>query len=184
MSATKYMQIDAPLDETSVPREEELNVLAQAVIGEAVARGLTLGTAESCTGGLVCATLTNIAGSSQAVKGSIVSYALSVKHKILGVDQAILDNPQLGAVSAECAGRMAEGACVALESDVSVSITGIAGPGGAEPGKPVGTVWFGCKGPASHIVCCAHFNGTRSEVRFRAVRCALRLLLDTARTAK
>ena len=150
--------------------------LAAEVLDEARSRGLTVGTAESCTGGLVEGSLTAVPGSSDVVKGAIGSYACSVKHAVLGVSDEILDT--VGPVSPECAAAMAEGARTALGCDLSVSVTGIAGPGGAEPGKPVGLVWFGVSSSAGTRTESVVFPGDRSEVRLRAVRHALQLLRD------
>ena len=156
----------------------QIRKLATQVVQEATKAGLTCGTAESCTGGLVSAAITAISGSSVPFRGGIVSYAIPVKHEVLGVDSSILDDPQLGAVSAQCAEQMASGACRVLACDLGVSVTGIAGPTGAEPGKPVGTVWFGlcADGAASSHV--RHFDGDRDEVRLQAVVYALQLLRE------
>lgn len=141
-------------------------------------RTLTLGTAESCTGGLVCGCLTAVPGSSDVVRGGVVSYAIAVKRAVLGVDDAVLYDPELGAVSEECAEQMARGARRVLGCDVAVSVTGIAGPGGAEPGKPVGTVWFGVSGPVSTRARCVLLQGDRAAVRHEAVRVAVGLLRE------
>lgn len=148
------------------------------LVGLATGRGVTLGTAESCTGGLVCGCLTAVPGSSAAVRGGVVSYAVPVKRAVLGVSPEVLDDPALGAVSAECAEQMAAGARRVLGCDVAVSVTGIAGPGGEEPGKPVGTVWMGLATPRG---CRAHaclFDGDRAAVRHAAVRRAVELLRE------
>ena len=141
-------------------------------------RGLSLGTAESCTGGLVSACLTAVPGSSDVVRGGVVSYAIEVKRSVLGVSREVLDDPSLGAVSAECAEQMAAGARRVLGCDVAVSVTGIAGPGGAEPGKPVGTVGFGVSAPRGASSRLELFAGGRDEVRHAAVRTAIRLLRE------
>ena len=141
-------------------------------------RGLSLGTAESCTGGLVSACLTAVPGSSDVVRGGVVSYAVAVKRAVLGVSGEVLDDPALGAVSRECAEQMAAGARRVLGCDVAVSVTGIAGPGGAEPGKPVGTVWFGVSAPRGASSRLELFAGGRDEVRHAAVRTAIRLLRE------
>lgn len=141
-------------------------------------RRLTLGCAESCTGGLVSACLTAVPGSSDVVRGGVVSYAIPVKRAVLGVSAEVLDDPALGAVSAECAGQMAEGARRTLGCDLAVSVTGIAGPGGAEPGKPVGTVWFGLAGAHGTRSELRRLEGDRAEVRRRAVAFALELLAE------
>lgn len=164
---------DAP-----TPSMAELERAAARTIELARRRGLTLGCAESCTGGLVSATLTRIPGSSAVVRGGVVSYALGVKHAVLGVDQAILEDPAQGAVCAQCACQMAQGATSVLGCDVAVSVTGIAGPKGAEPGKPVGTVWLGLCGPRGTRGVRRLFSGDRQEVRDKAVAVALDLMCE------
>ena len=140
------------------------------------AAGKTVGTAESLTGGLIAATLTDVPGSSDVVRGGIVSYSSDVKRDVLGVGRETL--ALCGAVSEETACAMAEGARRALACDVAVSVTGIAGPGGAEPGKPVGTVWIGRADAALTCARCCHFPGTRDEVRLLTVRAALEFALE------
>lgn len=143
-----------------------------------VEEGFTVGTAESCTGGLVCAAITSVPGSSAVLRGGVVSYDPQVKHDVLGVDEAVIADPDQGVVSEACARQMARGALRVLRCDRAVSITGIAGPGGAEPGKPVGTVWFGlAEGERTHAVR-HHFKGDREEVRDQAVCVALELLYE------
>jgi nicotinamide-nucleotide amidase len=117
---------------------DELQASARAIIEECAKRGWMLATAESCTGGLIAACLTEIAGSSAVVDRGFVTYHNDAKRDVLGVDQALLDS--VGAVSEEVARAMAEGALAASQAEVAVSCTGIAGPGGATPGKPVGLV--------------------------------------------
>lgn len=151
---------------------------SEALLAAARARGLTLGCAESCTGGLVSACLTAVPGSSDVVRGAVVSYAIPVKRDLLGVDGAVLDDPALGAVSRECAEQMAAGARGALGCDVAVSVTGIAGPGGEEPGKPVGTVWFGLSWPGGTRAEALLLPGDREDVRRGAVGHALGLLAE------
>ena len=149
---------------------------AEAVLSAARRRGLRLACAESCTGGLVAAALTEIPGSSDTFSGGVVSYMLDVKEHTLGVPGAVLYDPSIGAVSSECACAMADGVAELLSADVAVSVTGIAGPGGEEPGKPVGTVWFGLrtpKGTEAHVLC---FPGNRSDVREQALVHALDIL--------
>lgn len=158
------------------PSFDDLGVRAAEVVHAAARAGLTLATAESCTGGLVASALTSVPGSSAAVRGGVVSYAIGVKRSVLGVDGAVLDDPSLGAVSSPCACQMAQGAARVLDADVAVSVTGIAGPGGAEPGKPVGTVWFGIHGPHGTRSELHAFQGDRSQVRLQAVWVALSLI--------
>lgn len=163
-------------EEEQAPTWDDCVARATQVLDAARAAHVSVGTAESCTGGLVEAALTAVPGSSEVVKGAIGSYACSVKHAVLGVSDEVLDG--VGPVSPECAEQMAEGACRALGCDLGVSVTGIAGPGGAEPGKPVGLVWFGSRdadGVRSESVV---FPGDRAEVRLRAVMHALDLLLE------
>ncbi len=168
------------MDEKAILRiDENLYDEAAALVGLAAGKGITLGCAESCTGGLVCGCLTAVPGSSSVVRGSVVSYAIPVKHEVLGVpNEGVLQEDCVGAVSSECASAMARGARRVLGCDVAVSVTGIAGPGGAEPGKPVGTVWFGlscASGTRTRLEC---FEGSREEVRRRACHVAISLLRD------
>lgn len=161
-----------------LPDDDALFDACAELVALATARGVSVGTAESCTGGLVCGCLTAVPGSSAAVRGGVVSYAVAVKRAVLGVSGEVLDDPALGAVSRECAEQMAAGARRVLGCDVAVSVTGIAGPGGAEPGKPVGTVWFGVSAPCGASSRLELFAGGRDEVRHAAVRTAIRLLRE------
>jgi nicotinamide-nucleotide amidase len=156
--------IDAPLAEA-----------ASACLAALRARGRTIATAESCTGGLVAAALTSIAGSSDAVHGGFVTYANEAKTAMLGVDAALI--ARVGAVSAEVAAAMAEGARARTGVAVAVSITGIAGPGGGSASKPVGTVWFGLASTAGVHVETMLFAGDREAVRHGAALHALRLAM-------
>ena len=151
---------------------------AERLVREATARNLTCGCAESCTGGLVSGAITAVAGSSAVLRGGVVSYDPAVKHEVLGVEQEIIDDPGRGVVSSDCASQMCQGARRVLGCDVAVSITGIAGPGGAEPGKPVGTVWFGIASPKGVRTSLRTFAGDRDEVRRKAVIYALELLRE------
>lgn len=138
--------------------------------------GKTLATAESCTGGGIGAALTAIPGSSAVYKGGIISYTNEIKQKILGVSQTDLD--RFGAVSAHVAVAMAKGARKVLKSDIAVSVTGLAGPGGDEYGNPVGRVYIGyCDAEVSF---CREFTftGNREEVRRQAAEEALKLILE------
>lgn len=149
---------------------------ASDLVLAATSAGTTLGCAESCTGGLVAAAITGCAGSSAVFLGGVVSYACSVKESVLGVEGDTLAS--VGAVSEACVREMAAGARKALDCDVAVSVSGIAGPGGAVPGKPVGTVWFCCSGPAGERTVLRHFSGNRAEVRAKAALTALALLRE------
>jgi nicotinamide-nucleotide amidase len=137
-------------------------------------RGLTLATAESCTGGLIAAALTAIAGSSSVVMAGFVTYANDAKHKMVGVRQESL--MQHGAVSAEVAREMAEGARERAGVSLAISCTGIAGPGGATPGKPVGLVFIGCAREGAPTQVERHiFPGDRAAIRAATVVAALDL---------
>ncbi len=141
--------------------------------------GKTLATAESCTGGGIAAALTAIAGSSAVVKGGIVSYCNEVKRDVLGVDGELLAT--VGPVSAPVAEAMAKGARRVLKTDVAVSVTGLAGPGGDEFGNPVGTVFIGYADEHTTAVRHFCFSGDRETVRKQAVEAALKLILERNR---
>lgn len=137
-------------------------------------RGLTLGTAESCTGGLVAGRLTGVPGSSDVFRGAVVAYANEVKETQLGVPAEVL--AEHGAVSAETAAAMAHGARTALGVDVAVAITGIAGPDGGTEEKPVGLVHLHAVGPAGERARRLDFPGDRDTIRLRASVAALHLV--------
>ena len=137
-------------------------------------RGLTLGTAESCTGGLVAARLTGIPGSSEVFRGAVVAYGNEVKERELGVPTALI--AELGAVSPEVAEAMAKGARTRLGVDVAVSVTGIAGPDGGSAEKPVGLVYLHAEGPAGGVGREFSFPGDRASIRARSVVGALHLV--------
>ena len=139
-------------------------------------RGKTLVTAESCTGGGVGAALTAIPGSSEVYKGGVISYSNWVKEHTLGVSAQILE--QHGAVSAPVAEAMAIGVKELLYADISVSVTGLAGPGGDDYGHEVGTVFVACSTEKGTVVREYHFCGDRNSVREQAVASALLLILD------
>lgn len=139
-------------------------------------RGKTLVTAESCTGGGIGAALTAVSGSSAVYKGGIISYCNEVKHRVLGVEQQLLDT--LGAVSGPVAEQMAAGARHVLDADIAVSVTGLAGPGGDEYGNPVGTVFIGYCDENQTLSREYHFPGDREQVRSQAVEAALELILQ------
>ncbi len=148
--------------------------LAAAIIRELTARNLTLGLAESCTGGLVAKRLTDTAGASAAIIGGVIAYANSVKESLLGVSSDTLE--KFGAVSAETAREMADGARRVLNTDISLSVTGIAGPAGGSAEKPVGTVWIGVALGQTTEAHHHRFAGDRGEIRERAAEAALTLL--------
>jgi nicotinamide-nucleotide amidase len=137
-------------------------------------RGETVAVAESCTGGALGARLTAATGASAFMRGGIIAYSNAIKRDLLGVEPGLLDRH--GAVSAECAAAMADGARAALGSTWALSVTGIAGPGGGGPGKPVGLVYLGRGGPTGTVVEEHRFRGDRDEVRRRSLAAALHLL--------
>lgn len=137
-------------------------------------QNLTIATAESCTGGLIASRITDIAGSSEYMLGGIVSYDNSVKVNQLGVKQEDLDS--VGAVSKEVALQMAKGASERLGSDIAISTTGIAGPGGGSEEKPVGTVWIGVTGLGQHFAVKAFFTKDRIVNRGRTSVVALEII--------
>lgn len=149
----------------------EVEALAEAL----KARGWTLASAESCTGGLIAAACTSLAGSSDWFERGIVSYSNAAKTELLDVPPPLI--AQHGAVSAEVARAMAEGALARTPADASVAVTGIAGPGGATPGKPVGTVWVAValRGESAAPTL-LQLGGDRAAVRRQTVVQALRLL--------
>ncbi|MBA2567775.1 MAG: nicotinamide-nucleotide amidohydrolase family protein [Actinobacteria bacterium] len=153
---------------------EDERSAAEIVLEACRERGVSLAAAESCTGGLVAARLTSVPGSSDVFRGAIVAYDDVVKANQLGVPEGIL--AAHGAVSAETAEAMAAGARGAFEADVAVSVTGIAGPAGATPQKPVGLVFLHAQGPAGNDRLEIRFNGDRDAVRSRATAAALHLV--------
>ena len=157
--------------------ENELRVdAACAVVQKALATKATVATAESCTGGLIAASLTEVPGSSAVVRGGVVSYVNDVKMKSLDVpENAFVDG---SAVCEDVAVAMARGAASELGADVACSVTGIAGPGGEEPGKPVGTVWIGISSSGNAFAKEFHFKGNRENVRAQATQAALEMILE------
>jgi nicotinamide-nucleotide amidase len=156
---------------------EDIQRLAQQIVATATARGLMLVTAESCTGGLVASALTAIPGSSAALDRGFVTYSNTAKQQMLGVPEAVL--VAHGAVSEATARAMAAGAVNHSLASVSVAVTGVAGPGGGSPEKPVGLVHFAAQGPTGLIHREERFGDIgRDAVRLAAIRVALALLAD------
>ena len=147
---------------------------ARDLLAQMDAKGMTLATAESCTGGLIAAALTAIAGSSSVVMAGFVTYANDAKQKMVGVRTETL--AAHGAVSEDVAREMAEGARARAGVSLAISCTGIAGPGGATPGKPVGLVFIGCAYEGAATLVERHvFPGDRAAVRAATVAAALDL---------
>ena len=147
---------------------------AELVLGLLRERGLSLATAESCTGGLVAGRLTDVPGSSDVFRGAIVAYDNGVKESLLGVDVSLL--AEHGAVSPEVAAAMARGARERLGVDVAVSVTGVAGPGGGSEEKPVGLVFLHASGPMGERDLRFSFPGDRETIRSRSAVAALHLV--------
>jgi nicotinamide-nucleotide amidase len=162
----------APLDRYLFSRDER--PVEELVLDLCREQGLTLATAESCTGGMVAERLTSIPGSSEVFRGAIVAYADDVKAQELGVPADVLERH--GAVSAETAAAMAAGARERLGADVAVSVTGVAGPGGGSADKPVGLVYLHAEAPPGARSADFVFPGDRAGVRRRAAVTALHLV--------
>jgi len=157
---------------SSVPTDAELLVLAGEVATEVEQRKLMLVTAESCSGGWIAKTLTDLPGSSAWFDAGVVTYSYEAKEALLGVNPRTLE--LAGAVSEETVLEMVSGALARFGAGVAVAVTGIAGPSGGTPGKPVGTVWIGWKrrGGYGHARL-FHFPGDREAVRRQTVAAAL-----------
>lgn len=152
--------------------------LSQRLVTALTATGMTVATAESCTGGLIGAAITEVGGASTVFMGGFITYDNRLKREQLGVSAELLDRH--GAVSAEVARAMAEGARNRADVSRAVAVTGIAGPGGGSEAKPVGLVHLAVAGASGATVDEAHvFSGSRAEIRAQAVDAALTLLLQS-----
>lgn len=148
--------------------------IEEKIVEKCIAQHATVSTAESCTGGLVAATLINVAGVSDIFREGYITYANGAKERLLGVSEDTLRRH--GAVSADTAYEMALGCARTANSDYAVVTTGIAGPGGGTPEKPVGLVYIGCYAKGRVYTKECHFEGTRMEIRQAAALCALEFL--------
>ena len=159
-----------------------IHALCQQLAGQLVNHGLTIATAESCTGGGIGARLTDLAGSSAWFNGGIISYSNQAKQNLLGVSAANL--VEHGAVSEQVVLEMAAGACRQLQANLAVAVSGVAGPAGGSVEKPVGTVWIAWSwgqehaSQASATARCFHFPGDRNDVREATIEAALSGLLS------
>jgi nicotinamide-nucleotide amidase len=148
---------------------------AEALLDACRARGIMLATAESCTGGLIAAALTAIAGSSDVVDRGFVTYSNEAKNQMIGVPMPLIE--RYGAVSEPVAAAMAEGALSRSRAAIAVSVTGIAGPGGGSLGKPVGLVWFGLARSRTQVHAESRvFSGDRTAIRASTVEHAFKLI--------
>ena len=155
--------------------------LARSVLNAARTRGWRIATAESCTGGAVCAALTRIAGASDVIEAGLITYSNTAKMRMLGVQKDVLD--QFGAVSQQVAAQMAAGAAKSADVELAVAITGIAGPGGSDF-KPEGRVCFGMYAPTGHHTETVEFGALgRNAVQTAATQHALTLLLNAAQSS-
>jgi nicotinamide-nucleotide amidase len=153
---------------------EDERPIEEIVLALCRARGLTLAAAESCTGGMVAERITSVPGASDVFAGSVVTYSNSLKHHLLGVSHELLERH--GAVSAEVAAAMASGARMHLGADVAVAVTGIAGPDGGTPEKPVGLVYLHGAIPDAERARELNLPGEREQIRRRSTVAALHLL--------
>jgi PncC family amidohydrolase len=154
-----------------------MEIALEVVVGELLReRGLRLAVAESCTGGLIGHRITNVPGASTYYMGSVTAYAYEAKVRLLGVHWSTLE--KYGAVSKETALEMATGVRQALAADVGVSVSGIAGPGGGTPEKPVGLTWIGLSAPGVDKAWQYIWNGDRLQVKEQSAQQALQLLVD------
>ena len=160
--------------------DEAPNTAAKVLLDICTKKKLTLATAESCTGGLVAATLSEIPGSSSVLDRGFVTYSNEAKQQMLGVTPATID--VYGAVSTECAEEMAKGALAHASVDLAISITGIAGPTGAVPGKPIGLVYFCAASRSGRVIAHDRKYGDigRANVRRESVLQALAMLRELA----
>lgn len=160
--------------------DDDLIATARRLLNDLRARKLMVATAESCTGGLIAALLTEIAGSSDVVERGFVTYSNDAKMELLGVPADVL--ARVGAVSRETAIAMAEGALAHSHADIAVAVTGVAGPGGGSIEKPVGLVHFGCARMGVATVHREQRFGDigRREVRLATVRVALAMIAEAA----
>jgi nicotinamide-nucleotide amidase len=161
---------------------EDAADLAEVVLQRCRERALHIATAESCTGGLLGARLTAIPGSSDVYVGGVVAYSNRIKMQMLDLPQELLR--EHGAVSEPVAASMAAGVCARMGTEIGVGITGIAGPGGGSPEKPVGTVWIAAHVQGATRTLGRVFVGDREEIRQRSAQAALDLIrraLDAAR---
>ena len=155
---------------------KNLNIMTEKIIQTLAAQEQTITFAESCTGGRIAAQFTAISGASAVLNGACVTYSNEIKHRWLGVRQEVLE--QYGAVSEACVLQMLEGAVKMANADVAIAVSGIAGPTGGTPEKPVGTVYIGILTPEEKKVYHCLFEGDREAVQLQSVRFAIERLSE------
>lgn len=169
-----------PVERAGESREKSFPCLEEHLVELLAGRKMTITTAESCTGGLIAATIVNVAGASDVLNEGYVTYSNGAKQRLLGVSGETLG--RFGAVSEQTAREMAEGAARAANANVALSATGIAGPGGGSEEKPVGLVYVGCFVDGNVRVKECRFHGTRRENREHTVAEALKLAVEMVET--
>ena len=155
---------------------DAVQTLTRLLAARLLAKGQMLATAESCTGGMIAAACTDLAGSSAWFERGFVSYSNEAKTELLGVPAALI--AEHGAVSEPVVRAMAQGALLHSRAQVAVAVTGVAGPGGGSDSKPVGSVWFGWATPAGVVTQLCRFEGDRQNVRLACVQHAMQRLAE------
>ena len=156
-----------------------MNSPIELLLDELAQKGMTLAVAESCTGGMIGAAATEIPGASKVFKGGMIVYSNELKHQLLDVPLKLLE--KFGAVSSECANTMAANLCDKLKTDAGIAVTGIAGPDGGTPEKPVGLIYAGLTFAGKTSVAKFNFPGPRSRIRERTLHAAINALLKRIR---
>ncbi len=154
----------------------ENSSLEEKIVSLLQEKGWKIASAESCSGGMIASRLVNVSGVSDVFEEGYITYSNAAKHKLLGVSKQSLG--QYGAVSSQVAGEMALGSARQARARAAIAVTGIAGPGGGTPQKPVGLVYIGCYVDGRVFVTENHFQGSRQEIRTATTQAALSLLLE------
>ena len=154
----------------------ENSSLEEKIVSLLQEKGWKIASAESCSGGMIASRLVNVSGVSDVFEEWYITYSNAAKHKLLGVSKQSLG--QYGAVSSQVAGEMALGAARQARARAAIAVTGIAGPGGGTPQKPVGLVYIGCYVDGKVFVTENYFQGSRQEIRTATTQAALSLLLE------
>lgn len=180
-SMDRQIELLKPLIEQNIFSLDDRSL--EEIIGDALlSKNQSLSTAESCTGGAISKQMVRVAGSSAYFKGSVVAYSYEAKEQLLGVSMDIIN--QHGAVSEQCVVAMSNGARERFQSDYAIATSGIAGPAGGTPQKPVGTIWMAVSGPQGVVTKCLQFGKQREQNIERSVSAALQLLLQIISDSK